>query len=70
VNERNNTLLATTPPLNNDAPPSNGEIVIPHFVDGGGYTTQFVLFSGTASDSSGTMIFLDKSGQPLGLTFQ
>jgi hypothetical protein len=70
VNERNTTLLATTPPLNNDAPPSNGEIVIPHFVDGGGYTTQFVLFSGTASDSSGTMIFLDKSGQPLGLTFQ
>ena len=70
VNERNTTLLATTPPLNNDAPPSNGEIVIPHFVDGGGYTTQFVLFSGTASGSSGTMIFLDKSGQPLGLTFQ
>jgi len=70
VNERNDTLLATTPPLNNDAPPSNGEIVIPHFVDGGGYTTQFVLFSGTAAGSSGTLIFLDKNGQPLGLTIQ
>jgi hypothetical protein len=44
--------------------------VIPHFVDGGGYTTQFVLFSGTAAGSSGTMIFLDKNGQPLGLTIQ
>jgi hypothetical protein len=70
VNERNDTLLATTPPLNNDAPLPTGEIVIPHFVDGGGYTTQFVLFSGTASGSSGTMIFLDKNGQPLGLTIQ
>src|SRR5262249_10217285 len=36
LNERADFLMATTPPLNNDAPASSEELVIPHFVNGGG----------------------------------
>jgi len=70
VNERTEFLMATTPPFNNDLPASGEELVIPHFVDGGGYTTQFVLFSGTGAASSGTMVFIDGKGQPVGLSFK
>ena len=70
VNERTDFLMATTPPINNDLPASSEELVIPHFVDGGGYTTQFVLFSGTVAGSSGTTVFLDRNGQPVGLSLK
>jgi hypothetical protein len=69
INERGDFLMAPTPPLNNDVPASTEEFVIPHFIDGGGYTTQFVLFSGSGSSNSGTLSFLDKNGRPLGLRF-
>jgi len=37
--------------------------------DGGGCTTQFILFSGTAGQSSsGTLRFFDQSGQSSTLT--
>jgi len=40
-NERGNFLITTTPPVAETAPAAVGEVVFPHLVDSGGYTTQF-----------------------------
>src|SRR5262249_19241456 len=45
-NERGDFLITTTPPTNESAPPSSTELLFPHLANGGGYTTQFILFSG------------------------
>jgi hypothetical protein len=51
-NERNDFLMSTTPPTNKNAPPANTPTVFPHIVNGGGFTTQFILFSGAANQSA------------------
>src|SRR6266481_9692703 len=64
VNERTDFLIASTPPVVESNPSTTREWLFPHLVDGGGYTTQFILFSGTAGQSSsGTLGFFDQSGQ-------
>jgi hypothetical protein len=64
-NERNDFLITTTPPANESAATS-AELFFPHFASGGGYTTQLVLFNGTADQSSAGLIrFVSQSGQPL-----
>jgi hypothetical protein len=46
-------------------------LYMPHFVAGGGYTTQFILFSGSANQSSnGTLQFFSQTGQLLGLSLR
>ncbi len=66
VNERGDFLITTTPPIDEDAPPSNADWFFPHFADGGGYTTQFILFSGSLDQAtSGTLDFFTQSGQAL-----
>jgi hypothetical protein len=61
-NERGDFLITTTDPVNENTPPDS-KIVFPHFVDGGGYTTQFVTFSGTNSEpSSGNLKMFSESG--------
>jgi len=48
--------------------PTTSEMDFPHLVDGGGYTTQFILFSGASGQATtGTLGFFDESGQPLNL---
>ena len=48
-NERNEFLVAATPSANEtDAP--KGTIVFPHVVLGGGYTTEFITFSGSPTE--------------------
>jgi hypothetical protein len=70
-NERGDFLITTTAPVDENAAPSAAEYVFPHLADGGGYTTQFILFSGTAGQSStGALEFLTQSGQPLRLSLQ
>jgi hypothetical protein len=70
-NERSDFLITTTPPTTESAPASSAEFLFPHFVNGGGYTTQFILFSGTAGQtSSGTLRFFDPKGNPLPLSLQ
>ncbi len=65
-NERQDFLITTTPPTNEAAPVSLSESLFPHLADGGGYTTQFILFSGSPGQSSaGSLILVDQSGQPL-----
>jgi hypothetical protein len=68
-NERGDFLIATTQPTIEADPPSTSTLFFPHFADGGGFTTQFILFNGTTDQSSsGSLQFYTQSGQPLSLT--
>ena len=71
VNERGEIKITTTPPANETAASTTEETFFPHIVDSGGWSTQFILFSGTAGQAaSGTLSFIDASGQPLDLSPQ
>jgi hypothetical protein len=64
-------LITTTPPALENSSATTAELLFPHLADGGGYTTQFILFSRTAGQSSsGTLRFFDQNGQPLNLTLR
>jgi hypothetical protein len=68
-NERGDFLTTTTPPNNESNPASAAELLFPHIINGGGYTTQFILFSGTAGQaSSGNLKFSKQDGTALNLT--
>lgn len=68
-NERGEFLITTTPPSNEAATASSAELLFPHLVNGGGYTTQFILFSGTAGQSStGNLRFVRQDGTAFNLT--
>lgn len=65
-NESGNFLITTTPPIDESAVPNVSQFVFPHFVDGGGYTTQFILFSASPSQTpNGVLRFYSQSGQGL-----
>jgi sugar lactone lactonase YvrE len=69
-NERGEFLFTTLPAVNESTPAGTAMMVFPHFVDSGGYTTQFILFSGTAGQaSSGVLQLFNQSGAPLGIYF-
>jgi hypothetical protein len=65
-NERREFLMSTTPPWDESTVPSSLEMVFPHIVGGGGYSTQFVVF-GTAPGqvSAGNLSLRSKDGVPL-----
>ena len=68
-NERGDFLITTTPPSNESGPASSAELLFPHLVNGGGYTTQFILFSGTAGQTSGgNLRFVRQDGTSFNLT--
>jgi hypothetical protein len=65
-NERGDYLITTTPPSIENRAPIAAARSFPHIVNGGGYTTQFVLFSGTAGQSTGgSMKFYRQNGTPM-----
>jgi hypothetical protein len=65
-NERRDYLITTTPPTVETGTPSAAARSFPHFVNGDGYTTQFVLFSGTAGQAAtGLIRFYTQAGAPL-----
>ena len=67
-NERGEFLLTTTSPSNEDGTPTMAELLFPHLANGGGYTTQFILFSGTSGQvSSGNLRFFRQDGTPFNL---
>jgi hypothetical protein len=69
-NERStsNLLLTGMPAVNENTPSSSTDVVFPHVVDSGGYSTQFVLYSGSAGlSSTGVLRFYSQSGQALPL---
>jgi hypothetical protein len=67
-NERLDFLMTTTQPVRESQPPTSSEQFFPHFADGGGFTTQFVLFNGSADQTSaGSLRFFSDAGQVLSL---
>ena len=51
VNERGELKVTTTAPSNETAASTTAETFFPHIADSGGWSTQFILFSGTAGQS-------------------
>ncbi len=71
MNEREEILITTMPATSAGGTATNDEQLFPHIVDGEGWTTQFILFSGVSGQSSsGTLQFFSKDGTPLGLDLQ
>jgi len=74
-NERGDYLV-TTIPVRSTSDYSYGNsaaLLFPHFADGGGYTTQFILFdasTGTGQTAVGNLLFFTQAGQPLNLTLR
>jgi hypothetical protein len=70
-NERGDFLITTTAPVDEAQPPAATELFFPHLADSGGYTTQFVLFSGSAGQAAtGNLRLFSQSGQPLSLSLR
>jgi hypothetical protein len=71
TNERIEFLITTTPPTLESDPPSSAEQLFPQVVNGGGYTTQFIVFSGTAGQStSGNLRFIKADASSFSLIFK
>ncbi len=69
TNERNDFLITTTPPSDESSATTSSDLFFPHFVDSGGWTTQFILFSGSSGQtSSGSLGFTGQDGQTLDLS--
>ncbi len=67
-NERNEFLMTTTQPISESQAPGSSEQFFPHFADGGGFTTQFILFNGSTDQAySGTLRFLTDAGRAASL---
>lgn len=64
TNERSEFLLTTLPVVDPGAAPAE-TLTIPHFADGGGWTTQVVLVNPTDTSLGGTIQFLSQSGQTI-----
>jgi hypothetical protein len=68
-NDRGDVLVTTTPVSNEASPSTTAELLFPHIVDGVGFSTEFVLFSGILGQSAtGTVQLTGQSGQALTLT--
>jgi hypothetical protein len=64
LNERSEFLVTTTPPVNeNSVVTANG--VFPQVVNGGGFTTQFVLYG-----VNSTVNLHDQNGAGINMTWQ
>jgi hypothetical protein len=55
-------LITTLSPSNESAPLTDTELFFPHLADGGGYTTEFIIFG---QPSRSTLRLLSQSGVPL-----
>jgi len=64
-NERGDFLITTTPPRNDALRASSTQLIFPHIVSGGGYTTQFMLYGQPAS---GQIFFNSQNGSPLSIS--
>ena len=69
VNENDEIKVTTLSPSNEMDPPTSENRFFAHLADSEGWSTQFILFSGTAGQAaSGTLSFIDTAGQPWDLT--
>jgi hypothetical protein len=65
TNERSEFLLTTLPVANPDLV-STATAFFPHYADGGGWQTQFVLLNPTDNPITGTLNFIGQTGEILG----
>ena len=64
TNERGDFLMTSIPPINESVSPASATF-FPHIADGGGWSTQFILFGGTVGQySAGQLRFFTQSGDP------
>ena len=69
-NERGDFIFTTTPAISESAP-AHSTLVFPQIVDGAGYITQFITFSGTpAEPPSGNLQLFTQSGGSLGISLR
>jgi polyhydroxybutyrate depolymerase len=67
-NQRGDFLITSTSPFDESLPATFAVQMFPHVVNGGGYTTQFILFSGSAGQTAaGGVLFHNQTGQPLNI---
>jgi hypothetical protein len=66
-NERGEFLISNSQPIDEKAPPNPSELFFTHFVQSGGFTTQFVLFPNGSSSVGGTLEFFSQTGQRMQL---
>ncbi len=67
-NERGDFLVSTTPAVAENAATTTSELIFPHIVSGGGYTTEFLLMSrGAGSEGTVSLRSQDGSEMPLPL---
>jgi hypothetical protein len=68
-NERGDFLLTSAPPVNELMVATSATTLFPHFANGGGFTAEFNLFSGSAGQAtSGHLRFYKQDGSPVSLT--
>src|SRR5512135_3128423 len=65
TNERSERITSTAPSADLSQAPSKAPIYLPHFVDGGGYTTSLILFDTSNVRETGAIHFLDDTGSAL-----
>jgi hypothetical protein len=62
-------LMTTTPPADENAPTTNSEADFPQIVNGGGFSTEFILFSGAPGQAStGTLKLVQPDGTAFNLS--
>jgi hypothetical protein len=67
INQRNETLLTSTPSADMTRAPARTPVYFPQFVDGGGYATTIVLLNTSNTDEGGQIILRDNGGAPLAI---
>ena len=65
TNSRGDFLITTTSPVDENATASTAEQLFPHFADGGGWSTQFILFGSSSASTSGDLGFFSQSGDAI-----
>src|SRR5881296_2950210 len=68
LNERGDFLMSTLPVVDTGVTPSDNVVLIPHFADGAGWTTQILLVNPTSDTLSGTLEFRADDGTSTNVT--
>ena len=69
VNQRDDFLITTTSPVDENATASTDEQLFPHFAYGAGWSTQFILFDSSGASTSGDLHFLSSAGESSDVRF-
>jgi hypothetical protein len=66
LNERGDFLISTLPSTDENAAAVRSQLAFPHYVEGAGYTSQFILFSGSKNSApNGVIKLFDQSGNQI-----